>query len=47
MKKKLEATDFDFQNEITFFVFLDEDEREFLKEKSQKIEVFNNEKKYC
>lgn len=45
--KKLVAYEFEFQNEISFFVYLTESEKDFLEDKSLELQAFADDKKYC
>ena len=46
-EKKLEVANFDFQNDVSFFVYLTEDEKLLLEDKCLQIQVYSEEKKYC
>ena len=46
-EKKLNITHVEFENEVTFFVYLTEDEKAFLEEKVENIQSLPEQKKYC
>lgn len=46
-ERKLNAMDIDFQNEITFFIYLTEEERALFEKKARMVQSFSEEKQYC